>query len=151
MITKGRGDNHRYELEYPRYSLLHARIEFINAVSKCAPEVFECLHGKPLEAYQASKLLDLRGGRRMTFWRDCICDTDLYTKAASDGYSIARRFEMTIPRRAAAFFPDWGLDITKDTHIAHFNLHIRPALEAWLRAMEEWALNFNLQAGWMFE
>ena len=37
MITKGRGDNHRYELEYPRYSLLHARIEFIKAAQRAIP------------------------------------------------------------------------------------------------------------------
>jgi hypothetical protein len=71
MIRKDRGDGHLYELAYPRLSLLHARIEFINAISATAPEVFERLHADPLEAYKESGLLKLKRKQRAEFWERC--------------------------------------------------------------------------------
>src|SRR5262249_46518368 len=71
MIRKDRGDGHLYETAYPRLSLLHARIEFINAISKVAPKVFEQLHKGPLDAYRESGLLKLRRKARAEFWESC--------------------------------------------------------------------------------
>ncbi|MCG3145719.1 MAG: hypothetical protein HONDAALG_03370 [Gammaproteobacteria bacterium] len=71
MIKKDRGDGHLFELAYPNMSLLHARIEFVNAISKCAPEVFERLHGIPLQTYKETGLLRLKRKRRIDFWESC--------------------------------------------------------------------------------
>lgn len=149
MIKKDRGDNHYYEFAYPRYSLLHARIMFINAVSHYVPRVYAELHEKPSALYRDSGLLSLKRKRRVDFWETCSGGAGLFIPGESRPFSLSNSQE-TIKRFVYQFFPDWGLDITKDEHIDHFNKKILPGLTAWIESLDEWASKFSLQAGWMY-
>ncbi len=154
MIRTNSGEGHLYELAYPRFSLLNSRISFVSAVSKCAPEVFERLHDKPLKAYQASWLLKLKRKRRVDFWRHCCgVEDDLYVLDPDykREFSLSSGYQDRYARIIHQFFGDWGLNITKDDHIAYFNTDIQPRLKEWLKTLEEWGRDHHLKAGWMFQ
>lgn len=154
MIRTNSGDGHLYELAYPRFSLLNSRASFMSAVSKCAPEVFERLHDKPLKAYQESWLLRLKRKRRVDFWRDCCGvygDLHAFDPDYTRGFSLLSGFQDRYARAVSMFFGDRGLTFPKDDHIAYYNTEIHPRLIAWLKSLEEWGRNHNLNAGWVFQ
>lgn len=73
-----------YEYSDRSLTLLNARLEFVYAISRCAPHVFELLHDEVLAKYKESGLLLIHSTRRHMFWEEIIGgrDKDYYFNAS---------------------------------------------------------------------
>ncbi len=147
-----------YEPTWRHYSRLNARLEFVNAISRCVPNVFEALHDEPLKKYQESGLLKLRRSLRARFWGDCFASADptFYLDGlvregmiSKDAWSLTGGNRNLILGHVWQFFSSFGLDPNRKEDQGYYRSDIHPRINVFFDCLELWAEDHNLKVGWM--
>jgi len=150
------GNFGKFEFSNRSLSLLNARIEFMNAISRCAPEVYETLHDEPLAKYKASGLLSINALMRREFWQNYIGinDEDFYFNSVapqrerfpspliSSGGKANLKCDDALP-----FY--FGLDGYDPQTLENFCKDEFPKLQIWVDSLYTWASLYFLTRGWI--
>lgn len=168
MTTSSRGGRPQYEFASRPLSLLEARLDFMQAIRRAAPNVFESLHDEPLIKYQATKLHRVYPRSvRAHFWKICCAPTfqsprkqdryldglpekreDIREMAKNPSFSYLNERDEHIQQVVHEFFPLFKLSFSPE-HRDYYLNEIHPKFMAWLDSLEHWAQSWNLNVGWV--
>ena len=142
-----------YEYSTRSLTLLNARLEFVYAISRCSPSVFEALHDEPLAKYKESGLLSINAMMRHGFWEEIIGgrDKNYYFNAAPRGIEhlplLGGRQNLKCNLMLVAHF---HLDQAHDAQVRRrFCKDQFPKIRAFMDSLCAWASAHRLEFGWI--
>lgn len=139
-----------YEYSGRRFSLRDARLLFIYAIAEHCPEVFESLHGAPLEKYRSTGLLSVHGLARANFWSRCIgcSDRSFYLDGAYREEGLPT-IGGTIEHFKNVHPGNYFLRSVESNEIEQAKKERLPALIDWWECLQDWAKTYHIKTGWM--
>jgi hypothetical protein len=145
-----------YEHSDRHLFLINARIAFIDAISRCAPEVFEALHAEPLNTYKMSGMLSTNTMLRAAFWREYIGidDPDYYFDMGVPGTDSSKqrilsrggKANLKCDANSANYFGRNGFDPQVQSKFCEEDF---PKIRVWFDSLSAWASAYHLRCGWM--
>jgi uncharacterized protein (DUF1810 family) len=142
-----------YEYNKRSLTLLNARLEFVYAISRCSPNVFEALHDEPLAKYKESGLLSINSMMRHGFWEEIIGgrDKNYYFNAAPRGIEhLPLRGGRQNLKCNVMLVAHFQLDQAYDAQVRRrFCKAQFPKIRAFMDSLGAWASAHHLEFGWM--
>jgi hypothetical protein len=144
------GQYGEYERAGRRLSLLDARLSFIYAIAEHYPEVFESLHGNPLEKYRETGLLSGHGLNRASFWSRCIgcSDRNFYLDGSYKEEGLPS-IGGTIDHLKNIHPGNYFLRQVDPHEIKQMKKERLPVLIEWWECLQDWAETHHIKKGWM--
>ena len=142
-----------FEYSTRSLTLLNARLEFVYAVRRRAPEVFEKLDDEPLAKYKESGLLSINTQMRRMFWEELIGGTD-----GNFYFNSSPRIIERLPIRGGPQNLECNLTLVGLFHLERaYDDDVRrefckaefPKLTVFMDSLSAWATTHHLDFGWM--